>query len=138
MELQTLITELKAKNDVMEHEALSTRNKFIEEVQRVEAQRREITSKFQASEYRLAKQIELHGDFDLINKENKALNNINSGLEKQIEMLNKELVDLRAKYEKGLDEIQNLQQGNGDLMILISEANKEKRDLSCIIQQYKQ
>ena len=68
MELQTLITELKAKNDVMEHEALSTRNKFIEEVQRVEAQRREITSKFQGSEYRLAKQIELHGDFDLINK----------------------------------------------------------------------
>ena len=53
-------------------------------------------------------------------------------------MLNKELVDLRAKYEKGLDEIQNLQQGNGDLMILISEANKEKRELSCIIQQYKQ
>ena len=53
----------------------------------------------------MAKQIELHGDFDLINKENKALNNINNGLEKQIEMLNKELVELRAKYEKGLDEI---------------------------------
>ena len=36
-ELQTMITELKAKNDIMEHEALSTRHKFVEEVQRVEA-----------------------------------------------------------------------------------------------------
>ena len=41
----------------------------------------------------------------MINKENQALNNINGGLEKQIEMLNKDLIELRVKYEKGLDEI---------------------------------
>ena len=69
-ELQTELTELKAKNDAMEHEMITTRNKFIEEVKRVEGQRREINSKLQESEYRLSKQIELHGDFDLINKEN--------------------------------------------------------------------
>ena len=64
------MTELKAKNDAMEHEIITNQNKFIEEVKRVEAQRREISSKFQECEYRLNKQIELHGDFDLINKEN--------------------------------------------------------------------
>ena len=52
-------------------------------------------------------------------------------------MLNKELVEVRAKHEKGLDEIQKLQQGNADLMILISEANKIKRDQQSIIQEYK-
>ena len=52
-------------------------------------------------------------------------------------MMNKELVEVRAKYEKGLDEIQKLQQGNADLMILISEANKIKRDQQSIIQEYK-
>ena len=49
------MTEMKAKNDAMEHELITTRNKFIEEVKRVEAQRREISSKFQECEYRLNK-----------------------------------------------------------------------------------
>ena len=61
--------------------------------------RRDINSKYEGVSYRLQKQIELHGDYDLINKENKALNDINTGLEKQIEMLSKEVVELRAKYE---------------------------------------
>ena len=52
-------------------------------------------------------------------------------------MMNKELVEVRAKYEKGLDEIQKLQQGNAEFMILISEANKIKRDQQSIIQEYK-
>ena len=75
-------TELKVKNDQMEYEFEQTRLKFQEEIQRVDARRKEINSKYQEIEYRLSKQIELHGDFSLINKENKALNDINTSLEK--------------------------------------------------------
>ena len=75
-------TELKVKNDQMEYEFEQTRLKFQEEIQRVDARRKEINSKYQEIEYRLNKQIELHGDFSLINKENKALNDINTSLEK--------------------------------------------------------
>ena len=81
-ELMTEITELKVKNDQMEYEFEQTRLKFQEEIQRVDARRKEINSKYQEIEYRLSKQIELHGDFSLINKENKALNDINTSLEK--------------------------------------------------------
>lgn len=89
----------------MEHEAEQTRLKFHDEVKRVDAQRREINSKYQEVDYKLSKQLELHGDFDLINKENQALNNINKGLEKQIELMRKELVTVQVKHDTALDEI---------------------------------
>ena len=43
-------------------------------------------------------------------------------------MLNKESVSKQVKYEGCQDEITKLTQGNQDLMILISEANKVKRE----------
>lgn len=136
-ELKMEITELKAKNDLFEHEAQQTRLKLQEEVKRVDTQRREMNSMYQEVKYRLEKQIELHGDFNLINKENKALNNINMSLEKQITMLTKEIVEMRVKYEKAQDETKKLSDGNNDLMILISEANAIKREQQSIIGEYK-
>lgn len=136
-ELITEMNEFKAKLEDVEYAAHQSRLKILEEVQRVDAQRREINSKYQELEYRYKKQIEVHGDYDLIDKENSALNKINRGLEKQIEMLSKELVEVKAKHEGAMDEVKKLTSGTQDLMMMISEANKIKREQYSIIQKYK-
>ena len=105
----TDMTELRVKYDLIEYELDQNRYKHKEELRKVDARRKEINSKYHEIEYRLNKQIELHGDFDLINKENKALNDINTSLEKQVAMLTKDLVIERAKYEASQEEVKKVQ-----------------------------
>ena len=54
----------------MEHEAEQTKNKFRDQVQIKDVQLQKVNSKYLEIDYRLNKQIELHGDFHLIDKEN--------------------------------------------------------------------
>ena len=44
---------------------------------------------------------------------------------------------MRVKFENSQDEVKKVNEGNNDLMILISEANRAKRDQQTIIQEYK-
>lgn len=96
-------------------------------------QRREINFKYNELQYSYSKQIELHGDYNLVNKENSALSGIVTSLEKQLAMMSREVVEVKAKCETAHQENKKLREGGEDLMILISEANKQKREQHSII-----
>ena len=106
----TEMTELRVKYDLIKYELDQNRYKHEEELRKVDAQRKEINSKYREIEYRLQKQIELHEDFNLIEKENKALNDINTSLGKQVAILTKDLVEERARYEAAQEEVKKVQE----------------------------
>ena len=60
------------------------------------------------------------------------------GLEKHVHVLSKELIEVKSKLENALTENAKLQEDDEALKMMISEANKVKREQLVIIQAYKE
>lgn len=89
-------------------------------------------------QYSYDKQIEIHGDYNLLNKENQALTDIIKGLEKQLQMMKREVIEVRTKHETCQMDNEKLRNSGEDQMLLISEANMIKREQLYIIRSYKE